>query len=261
MAVADTAQWFPRVWHRWKTGVVGVSSALAVILIITLAESKLPAVVGGTGYLGWAAGYAAVWGLLGVGSVSGFLRFGPVNASFVVTRPGRACRRILGGLLTAVVAVFLAGVAGIWAGIVSGRPFGFLGAVMYAVPQPGFGSWTAFLTGFGFVATLMAVFVGPAVGALAHGVLQTTGREVVTPVTGIVAATAGVTMYLYVATADVTLLPVAAVICAGAGYGYERTGNLAVPMVLYGLASGLGVIVMALPTILSLYAEFGTTLP
>lgn len=110
---------------------------------------------------------------------------------------------------------------------------------------------------------LFGVFVGPAVAAQIHGVLQTTIREVATPEIGIGGTALCVAVVLTMRTSGLTLgaFLLAAVIVAGAGYVYERTENLLAPMVAYGLAAVFGAMFVLLPMATGFYSTFGATLP
>lgn len=267
MAVAETSYWFPRLWSAWKTSILALISIFAIVACVSLAQSTLHSTFGRgdeISYVGWTVFFMLVWGGLGIGGTYAYLRVASVDASFVVDRLNKETARILGGLIALITGVFSIGAVGIWTGIVSGRPFAFLVTAVGAVPGTTLESWPAFFSGILFMMVLLALFVGPAVAALTHGILQNTIRDVTTPCAGIGMATLLLAVLVAVRTSgevSVGAFLVACMIGVATGSAYERTNNLLIPMVAYGVTAALSLAVMSLPMILDLYATFGATLP
>ena len=265
MAVTERTDWFPRIWETWKTLLGAVATVLAVGGGISLAEWVLTATNANAtlGTVGWIVFFATVWPGLGIGGTYLYLRAADLGAQFRVGRPQDEAKRLIGALILLVVGVFAAGAFTVWAGVLPERSFMFVTAFVGPTPGASLENWTLFLLETLFTVTLLGVFVGPAVAAQVHGVLQTTIREVATPGSGIVGAALCMAVVLGVGNSGVSLgaFLLAAVIVAGTGYVYERTENLLAPMVAYGLAAVFGAILVLLPTAMSFYSTFGTALP
>lgn len=268
MESIETNNWYPRLWGAWKTGLVAVVTVLLVGMGITLAERVLLITLGRNdiGYLGWIAFFACVWGGLGIGSSYFYLRSANVDASFKVARPTRMNIPLMGALLSLVVGIFTLGaiVLWVWTDAVPGHPFAFLGTVIGAFPGGTLESWSQYFESLAFMAMLLALFVGPAIAVQIHGVIQNTVTEIATPEVGIIVATMSLAVPLAVGAAgtpSIGTFLIVSMIVAASGYVYERTGNLFIPIVAYGVAAGLGLLVTSLPLVQSLYETFGTTLP
>jgi membrane protease YdiL (CAAX protease family) len=243
MAVNDSRSVHERGPEWLSESVLGLGYALAVTAVLVggatviLRAVAAPASTGSTpGVFETTVGFVLAYGLLvvlygvgGVGATYAYIAYRALDPGFVVERPDRAALRWLAGLL--VLAVGLVGGVGL-AVSPRGGPLTLPGA--FVAP-----AWTATavrgvpFTVFGPVSVLVvAGVVGPAVGTLFHGVVQNSLRRVV-PAS--VAAT-GTALVLAVA-AGTSADPLGAVVVAGfaaaTGYAYERTGNLAVPMVAY----------------------------
>lgn len=267
MEISDRNQWFPRVWTTWKTIALAVGSVLVIGLGISLAETALHSLFGRgseIGYLGWTLFFTIVWGGVGIGGAYTYLGVADLDASFVVRRPDEPTTRLLGSLVVFVATIFAAGAVGIWLDLVSARSFGFLTFAVAALPGASLDSWPTYLDGLVFMLILLGAFVGPAVAALTHGVLQNALREVASPGVGILFAAGLLATYTAArtsGTASVGLFIVVLLIGCSTGYAYERTKNLLVPMITYGVGSALGLLAISLPMIFDLYTEFGTNLP
>lgn len=267
MEITGQNQWFPRVWTTWKTLAVAVGRVLVIGLGISLAEMALHSLFGRgseIGYLGWTLFFTIVWGGVGIGGTYAYLRVADLDASFVVNRPDKTATRLLGVLLVFIVAIFAAGAVGIWFGLAPARSFGFLAFAVEALPGSSLDSWPTYLVGLLFMMALLGAFVGPAIAALTHGVLQNAVQDVASPSVGVLLAAGLLATYTAArtsGTASVGLFIMVLLIGCVTGYTYERTKNLLVPMVTYGVASALGLLAISLPMIFDLYSEFGTGLP
>lgn len=267
METADGNQSFPRVLVAWKTIALAVGSVLVIGLSISLAETALHSLSGRgneIGYLGWTLFFTIVWGGGGIGGTYLYLRVAELDDSFCVNPPDKTATRLLGVLLVFIVTMFAAGAAGIWFDLVPARSFGFLTFAVDALPGSTLKSWPSYLKGLIFTMVLLGAFVGPAVAALTHGVLQNAVRDVASPGAGVLLAAGLLATYTAArtsGTASVGLFIVVLLIGCVTGLTYERTKNLLVPMITYGVASALGLLAISLPMIFDLYSEFGTSLP
>ena len=257
MAVTERTDWFPRVWETWKTLLGAVATLLAVGGGISLAEWALTATNATLGTVGWVVFFATVWAGLGIGGAYLYLRATDLGAQFRVSRPQGEEVRLIGALILLVVGVFTVSALAVWAGVLPERSFMFVTAFVGPTPGASLDSWTPFLLETLFTLALFGVFVGPAVAAQVHGVLQTTIREVATPEAGIGGTALCLAVVLGVGTSGSSLgaFLLAAVIVAGAGYVYEQTENLLAPMVAYGLAAVFGAILVLLPMATSFYTR------
>lgn len=265
MSLTETNDLFPRIWDAWTTLVIAVGTILLVGVGFVLTERALTTVVdvAGVGPLGWMLYFGIGWAGLGLGATYGYLRIMDNADKFTLELPSGGGRRLLGGLLGAVIAVFTAGAIGVALDIVPATPFGFLTSYVYSVPGGSLESWPALVGGMLFTMVLLAVFVGPAIAAVTHGIIQNAVRDVASPQVAIGATAFFLAVFLGggVVPLGIGSFLLAVGLATVSGYAYHRTKNLVIPMCIYGLTAALGLVVTMLPMILDLSAEFGTSLP
>lgn len=265
MQLTGTNSWFPRLREAWATLTIAFGTVLLVGMGFLLTEHALTTVVdvAAVGPLGWILYFGVGWAGLGLGATYGYLRITDRGDKFTIELPTGDGRTLLGGLLSAVTTVFAAGAVGVVLNIVPATPFGFLTSYVYSVPGGSLESWPALVGGMLFTTVLLAIFVGPAIAAVMHGIIQNAVRDLTSPQVAI-----GTTAFLLavflgggVVTLGIGSFLLAVGLATVCGYAYHRTDNLVIPICVYGLTAALGFVVTMLPMILDLYAEFGTTLP
>lgn len=279
MATNQSADLFELVPEEWFELVVGswvVVLAIAGIMLTLEAAGTLLAPLGGStvgAVFATTVAAAAAYGIFGYGATYVYLAHRGMEPGFVVEPYDRAAWRCLGGLglLFGVLVVL----GGAWTTLV-GRSFEVLTPhfVVGSPPSEGLGQLSLGITGVneivtqapmvGLVAVLGGVLMGPAVGALFHGVLQNmlaqmASRGVALAGTALAAtltvrgfAFHGITSPRGFVAALVTF-----VFVLGVTYAYRQTGNLLVPMAAYGLCSALTLVLSWMAIVASLYAHYG----
>lgn len=177
---------------------------------------------------------AAMYVVVGVGTTYLYLTRRGFERGFVLEVPDAAGRRWLGGLVGLAATLVwggtlvesLAGAAG--PGVVLQVPPVLVGAPS-ALPMGTRGVQFLPVAVLGVV--LLAGVVGPAVGALYHGVLQTSLQRVV-PVGVAIGATA-VVLGLTAMTGGPLGAALVVPFAVATGYAYDRTETLLVPMLAY----------------------------
>lgn len=256
MVVSDTHELFDRVPRWWSESVLGVAVAFAGVLGMSLSSLVVERVAvllyGLTGSPGTVleAAFAFAVSLLvlaianaaiGLGVTYAYLTYRDLDPGFVVAWPDREAARWIAGLTVLAPALvwastLLMGVLGFtgpdsgWnvpGSFVAARPFGSV-AALGDLPL---------LVGGALTSAVIAGVIGPAVGALFHGVLQNSLRRVA-PTAVAVGGTALAAAVLANGVDPVGTV-VVVVVAVAAGYAYERTGTLAVPMATYAVLNAV----------------------
>lgn len=194
---------------------------------------------------------AGLYLAVGFGWTYVYLSARDFDPEFGVERPDREGIRWTGGLVVLAPVLTAAGVLLKWRlgttprGTEWASPHIHVGSVS---PVP---AYLAFDVTGAVTLVVVAGVVGPAIGALFHGILQSSLRRVASPV--VAAGTTGVAVGLIAAAGPVTSLGsvLAVGFAAVAGYALERTDNLLVPMVGYVVLNAVSL--AAIPLVL--YAE------
>jgi membrane protease YdiL (CAAX protease family) len=250
MAASEPRELFEQVPDWWSESVLGLSVALAGVAGMgfgtmavgraagtffgadgTTFESLLPY---GLTLLSLAVVAVAV----GVGVTYAYLAYREFDPGFVVAWPDRAAVRWLAGL--AALGPALIGVGTLGERLVAPTGGWEVPGAYLAVNAFGTGpgvTGESLLVGGALSIAFLAGVVGPTVGALLHGVLQNSLRRAA-PVAVAVGGTALVAAVVTNGT-DPAGTVIVAVVVAVAGYAYERTGNLAVPMAAYAVLNAV----------------------
>lgn len=107
-----------------------------------------------------------------------------------------------------------------------------------------------------FAATLAGLLIGPAVGAVFHGVLQDTVAKIAPPAVAIVGTAAATTIVAGTKTGTLPTFVVAFGFALAVAYVYHDTENLLLAMAAHGLFNAL-VLVLAWVDILASLAAAG----
>lgn len=266
-SVPDT--WFEPVIGLWVLlfGAFGMTLTLegGKRLLGPLGTAPLPAVLVTT-LVG-----AFAYGVFGLGVAYAYLTYRGVEPGFVVEPFDHSERRWIGGL--GVLSHVVMAQGGVWFGLV-GHSFDFRGPMITigSLPLPdGWRYLDLSLTGVNdfvdqaptvlLIALLTGLLVGPSVGALIHGVLQTTLTRVAPPAVAVgvtaLAATVLVTNSAFVST--LTLYEAISAVVTfgfvlGVAYAYWKTENLLLPMAAYGLFNVIAAIGGWLSIVVNIYA-------
>ena len=242
MGTNDAHELFERVPQWWSEPVFGLAVAFAGVLgmgLCWLVGQRVVGVTAGSAlaYAGTLVLLALAYAAVGLGVTAAYLRYRGFDPGFVIAWPDREATRWVAGLVAL-------GPALVWASTLLGSTapdstWDVPGA--YVVAKP-FGTVASpdgmsLLVAGALSILLIAGVVGPAVGALFHGVFQNSLRRVA-PAGVAVGATAVAVAVLANGVDPVGTVVVAAVVAAG-GYAYERTGNLAVPMAAYAVLNAV----------------------
>lgn len=252
-----TVDRFPLSWRAcwgvalgvWTVVLAGLGMASVTRGFLRLRWTDAVALSGASAYAAWVLEYALVSGVLGVGVTYAYLRARTLDAAFVVSVPEGADARLLSGLVALVAGLTV--VDDVLAPLVGGpSASGFLAPFSMSGPAPvaSLESELAAVVGTVFLAGLAFTLVGPGVAALVHGVLQNTLQDAASPRTAVWATAL---LFAGYRTATESGAFVAAAVtfalytlfAAAVGTAYERSGNLLLPMVAYGLLTATSLLV------------------
>lgn len=214
---------------------VGGSSAVVRLVVgldgTTTAPQAFETVLGAAIAL---ALVSVLYGAGGIGATYAYLAARQLDPGFVLEPPDREGWRMVGGLLGFAVVLVWAGVLvrslpdGGSPGVVLAVPGAFLAPSL--VPMAVRGVPFELFAGLSLLA--LAGVVGPALGVLFHGVVQPSLDRVVPSAVGI-GATAVLIGLVSAVHGDVFGAVLVGAFAVGVGLAYERTGNLAVPLLGY----------------------------
>lgn len=273
---ADLFELVPEEWFELVVGSWVVVLAIAGIKLTVEAAGTLLAPLGSSAVgavFATTVAAAAAYGIFGYGGTYAYLAHRGIEPGSVVDPFDRAAWRWVGGL--GLLFGVLVSLGGIWTTVV-GRSFVVVTPhfMVESVLFEGLGQLTLGITGvneivtqapvMALLAVLGGVLMGPAVGALFHGVFQNmltriasrrvalAGTALATTLTVRGSAYHGITSPRGFVAALVTFAFV-----LGVAYAYSQTGNLLVPMAAYGLCSALTHVLAWMAIVASLYAYFG----
>lgn len=266
---AVPAAWFEPVVGLWVVlgATVGIHAAFGVAgpLLSPLGTAPWAAVVLATGAA------AIVYGALGFGLVAVYRTyrdFEPAVPALSLDRPGRYWLARLAALGVLVMGLGGAALSLLHGNVEVAAPILTVGTPPY---PPGIEGVTVGVEGVNelvgqaglvaFTAVLASLLMGPAAGALFHGVLQDTLARVAPPRVA-VAGTAVVTAATLEHSAVVSRLTLHEAVSAAVAFGfvlgvatvYRRSGNLLVAMAAYGAFNVLAVVLGWLSIVASLAA-------
>lgn len=256
-----------RVPDWWFEPVAGLAVVLLAIAGIRLTTAVGSTLLNPLGVAPWAAVIVATtvavtaYGGFGIGLTYVYRTYRNFGSEGTFQSLGRPEWRWLTGL-TAVALVGM-GVGGLWSnGIVASIPQLGVGSVVY--PE-GIAGLSLGLAGVNdmvnqaplvvFGALLGGVLMGPAMGALFHGVFQDTLAQV-SPRLVALAGTAAVSTAAAGTGSSVSVATVVVfAFVLGVAYAYRRTENLVMAMAAYGLFNVLALVLAWVDVLASLHAH------
>lgn len=275
----DGVVWIRR-WRAmigvWLVGLAAIGMALTTeaSLALRAAVALEPPLAHGA----WLAEYLVASGVFGVGTAVLYTRVW-------ARRPGVGLRRLRGedlrplGLAVllplatvaagALASRLTASLGGFGGGSVDGGAVSLLAFYNVAGPAPlaSVASWPGWALDTAFVVAIVAVLVGPGIAALTHGVFQTALREVLGARAAIAGTALGFAAYRVLIGLGEGPLELAGTVLllagfvAAAGWLYERSGNLVVPMASYGLLAAAVWLMASVNTVAMLLSAHGGRLP